>query len=70
MRATLLAIPSGRDSIRPWRMINFHGVNSDSIRTPLDSFDAPIRRSMKMIGDSTIRSPASAAMNVTSSRNA
>ena len=34
------------------------------------SSPAPMRRSMKMIGDSTIVSPASAAMNVTSSRNA
>ena len=47
--------------MRPWRMISFHGVNSDSISTPLDSFEAPIRRSMKMIGDSTMLSPASAA---------
>ena len=46
-----------RDLIRPWRMISFHGVNSDSIRTPLDSFEAPWRRSMKMIGDSTIAEP-------------
>ena len=36
-------------------MISFHGVSSDSSSTPPDSFDAPMRRSMKMIGDSTMR---------------
>ena len=35
-------------------MMSIHGVSSDSSSTPPDSFDAPMRRSMKMIGDSTI----------------
>jgi hypothetical protein len=37
--------------MRPCCRISFHGVTNDSISTPLDSFEAPWRRSMKMIGD-------------------
>ena len=40
-----------------------HGMIIDSSSTPLDSFDAPCRRSTKMIGTSPMRQPRRAASN-------
>src|SRR5690606_11848733 len=54
---------------RPCFSVSRHGVLSDSSRTPDESFDAPSRRSMKMMGDSAMVRPLTAARNVSSTTN-